>query len=136
MDRLLERMSNLSDKQLVILEGELSRSKKSTGIAYLLWFFLGSLGVHKLYLGKTGWGIAYLLLTVAGYATGGVGIILSLGERAKSALGTAVFGLILLTILGIFLFVDLFTLPRQIKTQEVKLKEKLLFDLEKQNYMA
>ena len=136
MDRLLERMSNLSDKQLVILEGELSRSKKSTGIAYLLWFFLGSLGIHKLYLGKTGWGIAYLLLTVAGYATGGVGIILSLGERAKSALGTAVFGLILLTILGIFLFVDLFTLPRQIKTQEVKLKEKLLFDLEKQNYMA
>ena len=128
MDRLLERMSNLSDKQLVILEGELSRSKKSTGIAYLLWFFLGSLGVHKLYLGKTGWGIAYLLLTVAGYATGGVGIVLSLG--------TAVFGLILLTILGIFLFVDLFTLPRQIKTQEVKLKEKLLFDLEKQNYMA
>ena len=27
---------------------------KSTGIAYLLWFFLGGLGVHRFYLGRGG----------------------------------------------------------------------------------
>ena len=34
---------------------------KSVGVAYVLWFFLGGLGIHKFYLGRTGWGIAYLL---------------------------------------------------------------------------
>ncbi len=34
---------------------------KSTGLAYLLWFFFGLLGVHKFYLDKPVWGIVYLL---------------------------------------------------------------------------
>lgn len=33
---------------------------KSTLTAYLLWFFLGLLGAHKFYLGKTGMGILYI----------------------------------------------------------------------------
>lgn len=32
---------------------------KSKTTAYLLWFFLGLLGVHKFYLNKTGMGILY-----------------------------------------------------------------------------
>ncbi len=34
---------------------------KSKGVAYLLWFFLGLLGVHKFYVGKVGMGVVYLL---------------------------------------------------------------------------
>lgn len=34
---------------------------KSKTTAYLLWFFLGGLGIHKFYLGKHGMGIVYLL---------------------------------------------------------------------------
>jgi hypothetical protein len=34
---------------------------KSLGLAYLLCFFLGFLGVHHFYLGKMGRGIGYLL---------------------------------------------------------------------------
>jgi TM2 domain-containing membrane protein YozV len=34
---------------------------KSTGVAYLWWFFLGYLGAHKFYLGRPGWGIVYAL---------------------------------------------------------------------------
>jgi len=37
---------------------------RSVGVAYLLWFFLGWFGVHHFYLNRTGWGVAYLLVTV------------------------------------------------------------------------
>jgi len=41
---------------------------KSLGVAYVLWFFLGLLGIHHFYLGKTGRGLLWLftgaLLTV------------------------------------------------------------------------
>jgi TM2 domain-containing membrane protein YozV len=38
---------------------------RSLGLAYVLWFFFGLLGIHQFYLGKVGRGILYLL-------TGGV----------------------------------------------------------------
>lgn len=43
-------------------------NKKETWVAYLLWFFLGGLGVHKFYLGKMGMGILYIF-------TGGIFLI-------------------------------------------------------------
>ena len=55
---------------------------KETWVAYVLWFFLGFLGVHKFYLGKIGWGILYLLTC---------------------------------GIFGIGWFIDLFTLPWQVR---------------------
>src|SRR5215211_1060921 len=42
---------------------------KSMGIAYALWFFLGQLGLHRIYLGRVGSGVAQLLLGVVGWAT-------------------------------------------------------------------
>jgi TM2 domain-containing membrane protein YozV len=35
--------------------------EKEVWVAYLLWFLLGLLGVHKFYLGKMGWGILYIV---------------------------------------------------------------------------
>lgn len=35
--------------------------EKSLAVAYLLWFFLGWIGVHHFYLGKVGRGVGYLL---------------------------------------------------------------------------
>ncbi|SDP08646.1 TM2 domain-containing protein [Nakamurella panacisegetis] len=43
--------------------------QKSVGVAYVLWFFLGALGVHQFYLGKTGRGILYLF-TLGGFLIG------------------------------------------------------------------
>ena len=37
--------------------------KKSVGIAYLLWFFLGWLGLHRFYLARPLSGILMLILT-------------------------------------------------------------------------
>lgn len=39
-------------------------ARKSTGLAYVLWFFLGWIGVHRFYLGRTGSGIALLVLSI------------------------------------------------------------------------
>ena len=45
-------------------------NQKSTATAYLLWFFLGVLGIHKFYLGKTGIGVLYLFtLGLLGFGT-------------------------------------------------------------------
>ena len=38
---------------------------KSVAVAYLLWFFLGWLGIHRFYLARTGSAILMLLLVLA-----------------------------------------------------------------------
>ncbi len=47
---------------------------KSTTTAYLLWFFLGFLGAHKFYLGKTGMGILYFFT----FGIFGIGLLIDL----------------------------------------------------------
>ncbi|MCC7394643.1 MAG: TM2 domain-containing protein [Sphingomonadaceae bacterium] len=42
-------------------------NSKSVGLSYLLWFFLGGLGVHRFYLGRNGSAIAQLLLGLLGW---------------------------------------------------------------------
>jgi len=37
-------------------------NKKSALLAYILWFFLGFFGLHRMYLGRVGSGVAMLLL--------------------------------------------------------------------------
>jgi TM2 domain-containing membrane protein YozV len=53
---------------------------KSKGIAYLLWFFFGFLGIHRFYLGKTGSGLLYLL-TGGVFALGWIYDLFTLGEQ-------------------------------------------------------
>lgn len=51
-------------------------AKKSVGVAYLLWFFVGAFGVHRFYLGS--WGIGFLILactTLAFVTFGLTGIV-------------------------------------------------------------
>jgi len=46
----------------VIQLGSIAPNGRSKLAAVLLAFFLGGFGIHKFYLGQTGWGIIYLLL--------------------------------------------------------------------------
>lgn len=67
---------------------------KSLVLAYVLWFFLGWLGIHKFYLRQPVWGLIYLFLGGVGWSTVGLGI-----------------GLLFLVPWALLMFLDVFTMP-------------------------
>ena len=80
---------------------------KETGLAYVLWFFLGNFGVHKFYMGKSGVGIVYVVLGVLGWMT-----VWLLG-----------LGLLFLLPLWVMLIIDLFTMSSQVrKVNEARMR--------------
>lgn len=68
-------MTNLILKQdlnrddLMMVQSEFDKRKKSSGTAWLLWLFLGGIGGHRFYLGHTGKGLLYL------FTLGGLGVM-------------------------------------------------------------
>src|SRR5690349_19270411 len=90
-------MSSLQAEMLV--EQKVANAQKSTGVAYLLWFFLGGFGGHRFYLGKTGTAVAQLIITIVGFFT-----------------------LIPLIVTGIWLLVDLFLIPAIIREHSEKVR--------------
>jgi len=52
----------LSTQQQILVEQRLTNEKKSTGVAYLLWFFLGGFSAHRFYLGLPGTAAAQVAL--------------------------------------------------------------------------
>lgn len=44
-------------------------NRKSALLAYILWFFLGWFGLHRMYLGRIGSGVAMLLLQGVSWLT-------------------------------------------------------------------
>lgn len=81
-------------KQQLLFEA----NRKSTGAAYLLWFFLGGFGAHRFYLGRTGTAVGQLLLLLFGW------VPLFLGWLA----------------LGIWWLVDAFLIPDIIRVENLK----------------
>lgn len=69
-------------------------NKKSALVAYVLWFFLGWLGIHRFYLGQTMSGVVMLLITALSW-------VLSL----------IFIGHLGFLLVGIWLFVDIFLIP-------------------------
>jgi TM2 domain-containing membrane protein YozV len=65
-------------------------SDKSKMTVAILAFFLGTLGVHRFYVGKIGTGIAMAALTIVGYITGFL----------------FVFGFVLVSAVGLWVLVD------------------------------
>ena len=64
MNSLINKQ-HLDTKELQMLQSEMDKRKKSTTTTWLLWFFLGGIGGHRYYLGRTGSGIA-MTLTLGG----------------------------------------------------------------------
>ncbi|MEX3686430.1 TM2 domain-containing protein [Paraburkholderia sp. BR14263] len=78
--------------------------KKSVGVAFLFWFFLGYLGAHRFYTGRALTAIAQIALTLVGAATTWAGI-----------------GFFLLIVVGIWVLVDAFMLPGIVRRYNVAL---------------
>jgi len=53
--------------------------QKSVGMAYLLWFFLGVLGAHQFYLGRTGRAVSYIFT----FGWLGIGLLIDLFTMGK-----------------------------------------------------
>lgn len=81
-------------------------NKKSQGTAYLLCIFLGGLGAHRFYLGKTGTGVGQLALWVLGWLTFFITWIP----------------------LGIWVLVDLFLIPGIVREANMAIVDKFSFD--------
>jgi len=88
----------LNTQQQMLVEQRLSNEKKSTGTAYLLWFFLSGFAAHRFYLGKTGSAVVMLVLFWGG-------LILSV----------VVVGIALLIAFAIWWIVDGFLIPQMIQ---------------------
>jgi TM2 domain-containing membrane protein YozV len=82
--------------------------KKSVGVAYLLWFFLGTLGGHRFYVGRTGTAVAQLLLTIAGACTMFLGV-----------------GFFIVGCVGLWVLIDAFLLPGIIRASNITLASRL-----------
>jgi TM2 domain-containing membrane protein YozV len=105
------------------VETRVASERKSTGLAYVLWFFLGTLGIHNFYLGRTVLGLVQVACFVLGPLSmilGLLGIVFSTAgdpgqepSTAGLAIGSLGFltGIIAAVVLGVTLLVDLFTIP-------------------------
>lgn len=86
-------LNQLTDQELLLVNSEVEKNKKSIAVAYILCIFFGSIGGHRYYMGKTGSAIAMTLITVL---TVGFGVLVT----------------------GIWSFVDLFLIPSWLKDNQ------------------
>lgn len=113
-------MSNISlkqeldSRQLAIAQSELENKKKSTVIAYVLWFFLGSFGGHRYFVGKIGSGIAMAALWLIGVLTTWLFI-----------------GFLFLAILYVWVIIDAFLLHGWVSRYNERLEREILLKLSK-----
>ena len=98
----------LSTQEQMLIEQRVTNEAKSTGAAYLLWFFLGGIGGHRFYLGRAGSGILMLILFVVGFVTLPIGI-----------------GGIVLVVLGVWALVDAFLIPGMIQHHKASVRQNL-----------
>lgn len=99
----------ISTEQQILIEQRVTNEAKSIGASYLLWFFLGSLGGHRFYLGRSGSAIAILLLTIIGFATSFIGV-----------------GVVLLGIMGVWVLIDAFLIPGMVAQHKNQVRNDLL----------
>ena len=67
-------MSQLTNEERLLVNSEVEKRRRSAAAAYLLWVFLGFVGGHRFYFGKTGSGAAMALITIL---TLGFGVIVT-----------------------------------------------------------
>lgn len=98
----------ISVQEQMLIEQRVTNEAKSVGVAYLLWLFLGTLGGHRFYLGRTITALLMLLLFVVGFITAFVGI-----------------GFIFIGIVGLWALIDAFLIPGMVSKQKDDVRQRL-----------
>ncbi|MCX8282450.1 NINE protein [Phyllobacterium sp. 0TCS1.6C] len=98
----------LTTQDRMLIEQRVTNDAKSTGAAYVIWFFLGTLGMHRFYLGRTGSGAIMLILFIIGAVTAVAGV-----------------GLIILGLLGLWALIDAFLIPGMVQKQKEQVRQRL-----------
>jgi TM2 domain-containing membrane protein YozV len=88
----------LKTEDKILIEQRVTNEKPSTGVAYLLLIFLGVLGAHRFYLGRTGTGIIMALISLTF-----VGLLVT----------------------GVWAFIDLFLIPGMVREKVDALRQRL-----------
>lgn len=102
----------LSVEQLTYVESRLTNDRKSTGLSYVLWFFVGLFGAHNFYLGRTAVAVIQLILTIIGIATSFLGV-----------------GFVLIGVVGLWTLVDAFLIPGAIRDDLERKRQALIANL-------
>lgn len=102
----------MDTQQQILIEQRISNEKKPTGVAYLLWIFLGGFGAHRFYLGKVGSGVAQLILIMGGLL-----------------LSTILIGIPMVIAGGIWLLIDLFLITGIISQDIQRIREKAVQEI-------
>jgi len=104
----------LTTEERLLVNSEVQKRGKNILLAYILLIFLGTLGIHRFYLGKTGSAVAQLVLTIVGWMT----VVL-------------IIGFIPLVVVGIWAIVDLFLVPGIIRQQNEEVEREITQELER-----
>lgn len=90
----------------VLMEYDIRR--KSMVLAYLLWWFLGTLGAHRFYLGRTGSAVAMLIITLISFP-----------------LALLLIGYVGFALIGVWWLVDAFLIPGMVRSHNVRVMQVL-----------
>lgn len=134
------KKSQLTEKQLAVLESEMQKRRKSTLLAYVLWILFGAIGMHQFYLGNTKRGLWYLglwILTIVclfiSLSTAGFDfsspITEEIGDPTGFGLIVFIFGGFVALILAVLLLCDLFTMPSQVREADEKEEDKIIQEI-------
>jgi TM2 domain-containing membrane protein YozV len=105
------RGSTERTQRRILVETTIANNKKSMGIAYLLLFLFGGLGIHNFYVGKYALGAGQML-----------GIMLGWAANFNGSPGIA---LPIFIIVGISLLLDLCFIPARINAHTEKMRESM-----------
>ena len=86
---------------------EAPKSEKSLAVTLVLCIFLGTLGIHRLYAGKIGTGIVQMVMDVVFGILLATTMIAALAADIGSAVSVGAAAWVLLSALGLWVFVDL-----------------------------
>lgn len=127
-ERLITLKSGLDERELYILNIELDRRRKSTGVTFALWFFLSWLGLHKFYLGRIATGVVYVVAPWVLILVFIFGFVIAESNPEAGGATAVVSGLALIAY-GLWWVVDLFTIPRQVNAYNENLEHEIIASL-------